>query len=186
MIPLFLKFFFVIIKKLEQMSYSNFSFSGSPNLDTYEPSPEFLNIKSHAEAPAWALQTYYWGTIIFSLVTIVTAIGQIYTRMACSHFTSSGSTNALIFTIFAWITLVVCVVIIIPMSIYALVAKVGFAGQISTVYRNITKGSQKSDEQFRMNELRQNMSKQQEQLVSRSNLQHQLDTERFTYPDLQL
>jgi hypothetical protein len=171
------------------MSYSNFSFSGSPNLDTYEPSPEFLNVKGHDEAPAWALTTYYACTLAFCVVTIVTAVGQIYTRMACSHFTTSGDRTSYAFMIIAWITLAICVIFILPMSIYALVAKVGFATQFSKIYSSANKATKKSDEQFRMNELRQNMSKQQEQMVEmagRSNLQHQLDTERYTYPELQL
>lgn len=166
------------------MAYSSFYL---PNADTYEPSTEFLNVAAQDDAPTWVLKSYYWGTLLFGCVNIVTAAGQIYTKMTCSHFDGSAETTTTVFEVFAWITGIMSV-FIIAMSIYALIAKVGFAGQIKMIARSIAKGSKSSDNEFRLNELRTKMREQEETLVAsagRSNLQNQMETENFPYANIQ-
>jgi len=171
------------------MSYSGFSdFSynrfNSSALDSYEPSPEFLNIASQDDAPNWVLSTYYWGTLWLSLINIATAAGQIYTKMTCSHF--DDPTGSTVFEVLAWITIIFSL-LLFAMSIYALVKKVGFTGQISMIYKNTVKKSRNFDNQFRLNELRGNMTDQQEKLMMAmppSNLQSSLDIDSTAYADI--
>jgi hypothetical protein len=107
----------------------------SGGLDSYEPAPEYTAaVSSHTEAPDWVLSTYYIGTLIFSMVAIVTAAGQVYTRLNCDSFKSPGSkTGADIFEVFAWVTIVISFIILV-MSIYALVSRMGFSAQIKKAW----------------------------------------------------
>lgn len=116
----------------------SFSHSPSLGLDTYEPSPEYMKaVSSHTEAPDWVLSTYYIGTLVFSMVTIVTAAGQVYTRLNCDSFKSAASkTGSDIFEVFAWVTIAISFVILV-MSIYALVTRMGFSAQIKKTWSKI-------------------------------------------------
>jgi len=169
-------------------AYSNFAMDD--DLSRYEPSPEFTSaITSHSEAPKWVLQTYYIGTMIFAIVAIVTAAGQIYTRMHCDQFkTPSSKTGSDIFEVFAWITTVVSFLIVI-MSIYALITHMGYGAQITASYRKIFKPD-KYDKSYRVKELHRKLGDQDANLMERagqSQLQSSLDRAYQTpYPNLRV
>lgn len=174
------------------MSYSAYhDFSLDNTLGAYEPSPEFrATVVSHDEAPGWVLRSYYSANILFGAIAIVTAAGQIYTRMRCTHFkTPTSVTGSDIFEVFAWITAILGFLLII-LSLLALIYKMGITTLLSKGWTKLAGSTKESDAKFRMNELQSRLGKQDDLLVQgagQSSLSRSLDrTFAEPYPNVKL
>lgn len=106
------------------------------NLDT-TPHTEFSNyMPAHSEASDTVLKAYYIITLFMGLAAIVTGAGQIYTRNQCSSIDDDTGVTA--FFVIAIITIVMAFVIVI-MTIYALIYKLGYRHVYTTgTTRNTT------------------------------------------------
>jgi hypothetical protein len=103
------------------------------------------------EAPDWMLSGFYWTVLIFSVVSIITASGQIYTKSSCSEFKPKRETHVIVFEVFAALTIVVASILFI-MSILALVFKMGFGGQLQALGRKARKMMKSSSDKIVDNE----------------------------------
>jgi len=153
------------------MSYDmDYSFTDNYTAPELEYTPTLRN-----EAPGWVLQMYYWGTLVMSIVGIITAIGTIVTYEYCESWKSdSKQTAATTFFGFAFVTLIAAL-LIFCMSIWALATKQGFGTQLKKAGRAVFKPDE-YDRQYRINELKDKIG-DQEKSISSSSLN--------TYPDLE-
>ena len=126
------------------------------------------------EAPRWVLQLYYVGTLIMSIVGIITAIGTIVTYEYCSDWKSdSKQTAAETFFGFAFVTLIAALMIF-AMSIWALATKQGFTTQVKKAAKAVFKPDE-YDRQYAINELQTKIGEQEQSLRMTG----------LSYPDLQ-
>jgi len=154
------------------MSYdTDYSFSDNYTAPELEYTPTL-----RSEAPGWVLQMYYIGTLIMSIVGIITAIGTIVTYEYCDTWKSdSKATAAATFFGFAFVTLIAALMIF-GMSIWALATKQGFGTQLKKAGRAVFKPDE-YDRQYRINELKDKIDSQKTSSIEMSNLN--------AYPDLE-
>lgn len=95
----------------------NYSLNTMPRTEFSEYMP------AHSEASDTVLKAYYIITLFMALAAIVTGAGQIYTRNQCSSIDDDTGVTA--FFVIAIITIVLAFVVVI-MSIYALIYKLGY------------------------------------------------------------
>jgi hypothetical protein len=144
------------------MSYSNFTFD-----DKYEASPEFSSYavpQSHTESSDWMLAAFYWTVLVASMITVITSVGVIYTRLTATGWKSdTAETNTIVFEVFAWITLFAAFVMFI-MSILALSYKMGY----SALAKKFTSSWSTGGSTIRANEKRQELGVQEAEIMSRA------------------
>ena len=96
---------------------------GDFNFDNYTPSPEFdVSALRPSEISAKGLKIFYIGILIYSLIAIVTCIGQIVSYNSCSTWNSGAQAGAEFFYVFSFFTLIGSTVVL-GMSVYALIYK---------------------------------------------------------------
>ena len=118
---------------------------GDFNFDNYTPSPEFdVSALRPSEISAKGLKIFYIGILIYSLIAIVTCIGQIVSYNSCSTWNSGAQAGAEFFYVFSFFTLIGSTVVL-GMSVYALIYKMGFSQQLQKHWNTLKKSGSKSN-----------------------------------------
>ncbi len=151
------------------MSY-DFSYSSS----SYEPSPEFLSVRDRPEEASNSLiKGFYWSTLVFTLFTMVVCAGSIWTWSAGTFDSGNDHNTAYGFMVFACVTLAFSFIVFV-LCCYCLNNSVGFTMAIKRAVRSLESRLGKSDNDFRQNELSDEISRNEDALR-----QTELELERY-------